>query len=399
MDGMESSERPRIWALLGPRTGDNNGVLALAEAVAAETGGAVREVRLRHNALRLLPPWLLGAGLASLGRASRARLVPPWPDLVIGVGRRSVPAARWVRARSGGRARLVGIGRPRCDPALFDLVVTTPQYGVPPGPTVLELPVAPTRQTPARLAAAAAAWGEAFAAFPAPRRSLLLGGPSPPWRLDGEAVERACRALVARAEAEGGSVLAVASRRTPTALAGRVRDLLAAAPVPAALLEGEGERNPYPGLLALSESIAVTADSVSMVSDALAAGRPVTLIPVRAGALGGALLRGMRALRLAAAGGPAPPALRALGRAWGALLGWPRDLWFFWRGLEHHRLANGHAAPPDASMDATAAALARIRPLLPGGAAGEAGPGSDPPAPARPGGYAARGSRAPPPPG
>ena len=388
MDGTESTGRPgqpRIWALLGPRTGDNNGVLALAEAVAAETGGAVVEIRLRHNALRLLPPWLLGAGLASLDRASRARLAPPWPDLVIGVGRRSVPAARWVRQRSEGRARLVQVGRPRCDPALLDLVVTTPQYGVPPGPTVLELPVAPTRQTPARLAEAAAAWGEAFARFPAPRRALLLGGPSWPWRLDGEAVEGACRALVAQAEAEGGSVLAVASRRTPAALAARVRDLLAAAPVQAALLEGEGDRNPYPGLLALSDGITVTADSVSMVSDALAAGRPVSLVPIRAGLLGGAVLRGMRALRLAASGGPAPPALRALGRAWGSLVGWPRDLWFFWRELEHHRLAEGRSDPPDA----VAAALARIRPLLPGGAAGGAAPGSDPPAPARPGGCAA----------
>ncbi|MBP0491235.1 ELM1/GtrOC1 family putative glycosyltransferase [Pararoseomonas indoligenes] len=403
MDGTESTGRPtpaRIWALLGPRTGDNNTVLALAEAAAAETGGVVAEIRLRHNVLRLLPPALLGAGLASLDRDSRKRLVPPWPDLVIGVGRRSVPAARWVRERSAGRARIVQTGRPRCDPALLDLVVTTPQYGVPPGPNVLELPVTPTRQTPARLAEAAADWGEDFARFPAPRRALLLGGSSWPWRPDEEAVEGACRALVVRAEEEGGSVLAIASRRTPAALAGRVRGLLAAARVPAALLEGKGERNPYPGLLALADSIAVTADSVSMVSDALASGRPVSLVPVRANRVGEALLRGMRALRLADADEAASPVVGALGRAWGSLVrrglvGWPRDLWFFWRGLEHQRLTEGRSAPPDA----TAAALARIRPLLRGDGAGEACPGCDPPAPGHPGGCASPGSHAPPPPG
>ncbi|MCR0981098.1 mitochondrial fission ELM1 family protein [Roseomonas populi] len=382
---------PRILALLGPRTGDNNQVLALAEAVAAASGGAVDVVRLQHNPLRLLPTALLGAGLASLRRASRAQLVPPWPDLVIAVGRRGVPAARWVRSRSGGSTRIVGIGRPRCDPALLDLVVTTPQYGVPPGRTVLEQPISLTRQTAARLAEAAARWREDFAQFPGPRHALLLGGPSWPWRLDAREVERACHALLALAEREGGSVLAIASRRTPADLAGRVRDLLATARMPAALLEGSGERNPYPGLLALADTIAVTADSVAMVSDAVATGRPVTLVAVRAGGPGGAWLRGMRALRLADGdqGTEAWPLLRGLGRAWGGLVrrglaGWPRDLWFFWQGLEHHRLTEGRSAPPDAA----AGAVARVMPLLRARGAGEASPGSDPPIPARPGGYA-----------
>ncbi|MHB0678347.1 ELM1/GtrOC1 family putative glycosyltransferase, partial [Roseomonas mucosa] len=316
------------------------------------------------------------------------RLAPPWPDLVIGVGRRSVPAARWVRASSGGRTRIVQIGRPRCHPGRFDLVLTTPQYGVPPGPAVLEQPLSLTRQTPEKLAAAAVAWGGELERFPAPRRALLLGGPSWPWRLHPEEVESACHALLARARDEGGSVLAIASRRTPAALAGRLRRILAGAPVPAALLEGAGERNPYPGLLALADEFAVTADSVAMASETVATGRPVTLIPVRANRPGGAWLRAMRALRLADAGQAAPPWLRIPGRAWGGLVrrgwaGWPRDLWFFWQGLEHHRLTEGRSPPPPVA----AAAVERIRPLLPAGAGGT-GPGSDPRAPGHPGGYA-----------
>ena len=377
-----------VWALLGPRTGDNNQVLALAEAVAAACGGVVEAIPLRHNLLRLLPTRFGGIGPASLDRVSRARLAPPWPDLVIGVGRRSVPAARWVRASSGGRTRIVQIGRPRCHPGRFDLVLTTPQYGVPPGPAVLEQPLSLTRQTPEKLAAAAVAWGGELERFPAPRRALLLGGPSWPWRLHPEEVESACHALLARARDEGGSVLAIASRRTPAALAGRLRRILAGAPVPAALLEGAGERNPYPRLLALADEFAVTADSVAMASETVATGRPVTLIPVRANRPGGAWLRAMRALRLADAGQAAPPWLRIPGRAWGGLVrrgwaGWPRDLWFFWQGLEHHRLTEGRSPPPPVA----AAAVERIRPLLPAGAGGT-GPGSDPRAPGHPGGYA-----------
>lgn len=379
---------PRIWALLGPRTGDNNQVLALAEAVADACGGTVEAIPLRHNLLRLWPSRLGDIGLLSLDAASRARLVAPWPELVIGVGRRSVPAARWVRARSAGHSRIVQIGRPRCHPGRFDLVVTTPQYGVPAGPHVLEQPLSLTRQTAARLAEAAVAWRGALEPFPAPRRALLLGGPSWPWRLDPGEVERACRVLLARAEEEGGSVLAIASRRTPAALTGRLRGLLAGAPVPAALLEGTGERNPYAGLLALADGIAVTADSVAMVSEAVATGKPVTLIPVRASWPGGVWLRAMRALRLADAGRAAAPWLRLPGRAWGRLVrggwaGWPRDLWFFWQGLEHHALTEGRSMPPQVAV----AAVDRIRPLLPAGAGGT-GHGSDPQAPGHPGGYA-----------
>jgi mitochondrial fission protein ELM1 len=390
LDTGQNPDRPRIWALLGPRTGDNNQVLALAEAL----GGRVEPLRLRYNWLRLLPTRFGGIGLASLDATSRALLAPPWPDLVIGVGRRSVPVARWIRARSGGRSRIVQIGRPRCDPARFDLVVTTPQYGVPPGPTVLEAPISLTRQTPARLAEAAAQWGGRLQDFPAPRLALILGGNSWPWRLHPTDAEAACRALLARAGAQGGSVLAISSRRTPDAVERRVQAVLAEAAVPTAFLGGPGAENPYSALLALADELAVTADSAAMLSDAVATGKPVGLVPIHSAGPGAAWLRLMRVLRIADTGeGEASPILHAAGRAWGMLVrrglaGWPRDLWFFWRMLDHHGLVGEVDAPAQGQPPAVAEmAAARIRRLLPTDAGG--GPGTDPPEPWSPAGYAA----------
>ncbi|WP_187830158.1 mitochondrial fission ELM1 family protein [Siccirubricoccus phaeus] len=389
---MSTPDRPpRIWALLGPRTGDNNQVLALAEAL----GEPVRPVPLRYNLLRLLPNRFGDTGRLSLAPASRPLLAPPWPDLVIGAGQRSVPVARWIRARSGGHTRIVQIGRPRCDPARLDLVVTTPQYGVPPGPTVLEAPLSLTRQTPEVLAAAALAWRDRLEGFPSPRRALVLGGDSWPWRLRRTEVEAACRMLFARAQAEGGSVLAIGSRRTPAAVADAVRAALAAAPVPSAFLEGTGEHSPYAGLLALADEILVTADSVAMISDAVATGKPVGLVPVHAAGLGGAWLRLMRGLRRADASAPAAGLLpRAAGRAWGALVrrglaGWPRDLWFLWRAMERHGLAGSVGAPvrgnPPAVAEAAAAWVRRLLPPVPaGGGRDAARPGT-----AHRGGYGA----------
>ena len=269
----------------------------MAEAL----GGAVEPKPLRHTRPRVLA--LLNrlgtASVAGLDAASRAALLPPWPDLVIGAGWRSVPVARWIRRRSGGRARIVGIGRPRCHPVRLDLLVTTPQYGLPPSPAVLEMPFCLSRQTPDRLVEAARSWAGRLEAFPEPRLALLLGGDSPPFRLRPEDARAACDALVARAAAlGGGSVLAVGSRRTTPAVLGAVRAALEAAPMPAALLGGEGgAENPYPGLLALADEITVTADSAAMISDAIAAGKPVGLVPVHPAGPVGAWLILARAAR------------------------------------------------------------------------------------------------------
>ena len=73
----------------------------------------------------------------STSERSDRLLEPPWPDLVLTVGRRPTMAALWVRERSGGRTRLVVVGRPRRRLDDYDLVVVPPQYHVPAAPNVV----------------------------------------------------------------------------------------------------------------------------------------------------------------------------------------------------------------------------------------------------------------------
>ena len=61
---------------------------------------------------------------------ARAEIAPPWPSLVIGIGQRSAPVARYIKEASGGRTTIVRLGDPMVSPAYFDLVITTPQYAV-----------------------------------------------------------------------------------------------------------------------------------------------------------------------------------------------------------------------------------------------------------------------------
>ena len=255
---------PRIWVLLGPRTGDNNQALALAEAL-----GLPFETRsLAYNWLQALSVWL-GPTAATLDRQSRQHLQPPWPDLVIAIGRRSVPVARWIASQNPDRTKLVRIGHPRIDPKLFDLVITTRQYPVPPGDNVLLLPLAMSRfVTSPEPTAEEAEW---LAELPRPRRLLAIGGATKYWSLSAAQVARAAERLQRR----DGSLIVVTSRRTDPPVIEATRTLL----LPSSrLVDGAFPR--FPVLLEAADEIFVTGDSVSMLSEAILTGKPVGLVPI-----------------------------------------------------------------------------------------------------------------------
>ena len=70
-------------------------------------------------------------GLEHLDPDRSAKLEPPWPDLILTVGRRPSMAALWVQDRSGGRARIVLVGRPKRWADRFALIVAPSQFRIP----------------------------------------------------------------------------------------------------------------------------------------------------------------------------------------------------------------------------------------------------------------------------
>jgi len=324
--------------MTGVRAGDNDQVIALAEAL-----GLPFDVKqLDFNALCHLGPRLLGASSISLIAASRAQIFASEPpDLTISAGHRSVPLVQALRRRSGGRLRSIHVGFPRISPANFDLVVTTPQYPIPDHPNLLRIPYALTR---AATAAPDPRDETMLEPLPKPRRLLIIGGPTLFWDLDQAALLKTLSQMVAEAADEGGSVLVTTSPRTPAAIEQRVARLLTAADAPT-LLAAPGKPPAYPSLLAAADSIRVTADSVSMISDAIWTGKPLALVPV-ANSTGGRIYTGV-ADRLR----PGLPV-------------YPQDLRFFWRGLSRLGLGEQLSRPP-ASTDAEMRRVRdRARPLL-----------------------------------
>jgi len=273
---------PRTWLVLGEKAGDNAQVEAIAAALGwpCETRRIAMQERWRFGKPRV------AASLAHVDRARSDALAPPWPDLVITIGRRLSSVALWIQRESQGRTKLVLVGRPRRLASRFDLIVASAQYKIGDAPNVLRLGLPLMGVDRAAVEAAARAWAPRMAELPRPITALLVGGPTKPVRFDAEVA----RDLVQRsaALAGGGTLYATTSRRTPPAL---VDAIAAALPSDAKLFRWSAGAadNPYLALLGLADRFVVTSDSVTMMVEVARLGRPLAICvlpPARRGWLG-----------------------------------------------------------------------------------------------------------------
>jgi len=206
---------------------------------------------------------------------------------LIAAGRQSVALSIAIRKRSGGRTFTVQILDPGVSVERFDLVVA-PDHdrlherirGRPGAERVIATVGALNRVTPRRLAEAAAAFGPRLARLPRPRVAVSLGGVSKTHRLDRATAEAIGEKLARLARDHGAGLMVTASRRTPADCAALIRARLD--PQTSAMWDGRGE-NPYFAYLALADVIVTTADSVAMISEACATGKPVYLIDLPGG--------------------------------------------------------------------------------------------------------------------
>jgi mitochondrial fission protein ELM1 len=259
---------PRVWLLFGERRGDNAQLLALAEMLGWPY--AIKQMRWQPD--YDVDPAEAGISLAGLDAAASDPLTAPWPDVVIGIGYRSAPISRWI-GEQAGRVINIRLGRPRTELKPYDLVITTPQYGLPPAANVRELPLPLVMADEDAMAKAIARWRPEFERLPAPRIAVLLGGPTQHMAFDEAVARNLARDLQAFAARAGGSLLITSSPRSPAGLKEILEPALAA---PHFLFEFQaGADNPYLALLALSDAAIVTSDSASMIADAAAFARPL----------------------------------------------------------------------------------------------------------------------------
>lgn len=258
------------WVLTDGKAGDEQQCLGVTDALGLSP--EIRRVSPRAPFAWAMP-WGPIDPREEPGRGS-SPIAPPFPDLLVGSGRRAVPYLRAVKTASGGRTFTVFLKDPRVGTGAADLI-WVPEHDSLRGRNVVVTLTPPHRVSAARLAAARQQPDPRLAALPSPRVAVLAGGASRHHRFSQADVARFGRDL-ARLAAGGASLMATASRRTPPALRDRLRRLIAEHG--GFFWDGAAQSsggNPYVALLGLADAIVATADSFNMVGEAAATGRPV----------------------------------------------------------------------------------------------------------------------------
>ena len=244
---------------------------------------------------------------------ARAQLEGEPPDLTISTGLRSVPVVRELRRRSGGRnplrasrlpAHFAPTLRPRgCRRRNIRCRMRRTSCA------------SPSRSRPTSSAKVSNADLRFLDDLPRPRRLFLIGGPTLYWHLPKR--ESRCRSDTCSTQraTDGGSILAVASPRTPDRFAVRSRERVSKSRLSRICSRPAKGPPAYPALIEAADEIFVTADSVAMTADAVMTGKPVGLVPIAKSPLGRAVMAALGPATARRAALPARPAL---------LLGGPR---------------------------------------------------------------------------
>ena len=267
----ETVRAASTWIATDGAAGIENQCRGLAERLGVAP--VVKRIAIRQPWLSL-PPALWFAPMHALSSQSD-RLEPPWPDLLIASGRKSVALCAAIRRLSRGRTLTVQIQKPGIASSNFDLVVAPRHDGLT-GENVLSTTGSLHGLTRVGLDAEAEAWRTGVAGLPRPLTFAAIGGPNRVYRFE----EAEARALGQKLADLPGSLLVTMSRRsTQAAAAVLAREL---DPERSRVWDGTGD-NPYRGWLGLADAVVVTSDSVNMATEASCTGRPVYVAHLKGG--------------------------------------------------------------------------------------------------------------------
>ncbi|MGL4637541.1 MAG: mitochondrial fission ELM1 family protein [Beijerinckiaceae bacterium] len=255
------------WILSDGKAGDEAQCLGVTERLGLKA--EIRRIKPRAPWV-----WIMPWGPVDPAEApdkAVSPIAPPFPDIVIASGRRTVAYLRAIRKASEGRAMTVYLKDPSTGANTADMI-WVPRHDKLRGANVLATLTSPHRISRERLNAARAQ----KPSWLAPERTMIgvmLGGDSQHHRFTADNIRQLTDLLGQHARA-GAHLIVTPSRRTPAALAEAIRELCHE--TGGFWWDGSGD-NPYLSILAHADHLVVTADSVNMLGEAASTGKPVHL--------------------------------------------------------------------------------------------------------------------------
>ena len=254
------------WIISDGKTGHEAQSLGVAASLGLEP--TIKPARPR-GLYNLASPW------GPVARTERFGMIgsdfePPWPDIAIAAGRKTIPYIRALKRLAGDATFTVILLDPRTGAGSADLI-WVPEHDRLRAANVITTLASPHAFTQARIAELRASLPPEILALPRPRVAVLIGGPNRDFKYGGGDAARLASALRAIA-GSGAGLMITGSRRTPRDLMRQV--IVATEAAPRIVFDGTGA-NPYPHFLAAADAFVVTADSVNMAGEAAATGKPI----------------------------------------------------------------------------------------------------------------------------
>jgi mitochondrial fission protein ELM1 len=198
------------------------------------------------------------------------QILQPPPRVIISCGRHGVIPALWLKRKYGDQIFAAHIQDPCIDPSGFDMVIV-PRHDHIRGQNVYLTTGAIHHITPQVLQAAA---GSALAKSLSDGRPLvavLVGGPNGYYSFGDNDLNEFVDRLDATVKGHNVRLVVLPSNRTPLRITNRLAQEFGRDHI----VWNRQTENPYLAALAVASHIVVTGDSVSMVTEAAATGRPV----------------------------------------------------------------------------------------------------------------------------
>lgn len=266
---------PSVWLLLDDRPGHSSQVIGLARYMEWQATA----IPLKFNFLNIFPNPLLGGSLLSLKTDCKAALIHDFPSVLVGMGRRTLPVARWIKKQSGSKTKIIMLGRKAiAGPAVIDLLISCVHFRQLPRAGLFALAVPPTKIDAAFLANLRDSAPSPYQATVKRRVLVLVGGPTAQHVFSGPAAANMASALQIAADRIGGELTFLTSRRTPVDAVAAIKRTAPHAPIN--VWQAANAKNPYLDYLAHADSIVVTGESESMIAEAVASKRPLTIYPL-----------------------------------------------------------------------------------------------------------------------
>lgn len=282
MNKVLAKKRPKIWVLTDHRMGNAHQALALADKLSDE----YQVKHIKYNLLVYLPNYFLSFFPVHINKHLLQELIAEIteeiPDIIISAGRRTASLAAYLKKFSLAETRasrsrtkkikVIQIMRPNTNPLWFDLIIL-PQhdnykYSL---PNVVRIIGAlnNVRSTMPETRAAFRLNYPNIKDFIA----VIIGGSSKKYNFTNADAKLLIQSLSIISENHSLPLFVTFSRRTPTHVKTKFKQVFSE---PHIIYDfEENVPNPYPAIIGEAQYIIITADSISMCSEAASTGTPI----------------------------------------------------------------------------------------------------------------------------